>query len=86
MATELNENEATQETVDVPSITAGDLSTVVRIIDAGSQRGAWRGEELSVIGTLRNKLVTVLKVVAPETVIENETQESASDSSEESAA
>ena len=51
--------------VEVPSITAGDLRTMVNIIDAGSQRGAWKGEELSLIGNLRTKLVAIIQAVAP---------------------
>lgn len=50
---------------DIPQITVGDLTTMVNIIDAGSQRGAWRGEELAVVGGLRNKLAAILTVLNP---------------------
>jgi len=59
-----NEETATTET---PSITAGDLRMMVNVIDAGSQRGAWKGEELATIGNLRTKLVAVVQAVAPQT-------------------
>ncbi len=52
---------------DLPQITAGDLATMVRIIDAGSQRGAFKGEEMETVGTLRNKLATVVNALAPKT-------------------
>ena len=64
-ATITPETSETSETPVVPNITAGDLSTMVKVIDAGSQRGAWRGEELTTIGGLREKLVTVINAIAP---------------------
>lgn len=47
------------------TITAGDLNTMVKIIDAGSQRGAWRGEELTTVGGLREKLVSTINSLNP---------------------
>lgn len=52
--------------VDTPTLTAGDLKMMVNVVDVGSQRGAWRGDELATIGTLRNKLAAVLQSVAPQ--------------------
>ena len=63
MAEEAKNPEAPAE--EVPTITAGDLNLMVNIIDAGSQRGAWRGEELSTVGNLRTKLAAVVKAVTP---------------------
>ncbi len=51
-----------------PSIAVSDLQLVVRIIDVASSRGAFRGEELSAVGALRDKVFNVLKAVAPESV------------------
>lgn len=48
-------------------VTAGDLATMVRIIDASSQRGAFRGEELETVGALRTKLATIVNALAPKT-------------------
>lgn len=45
-------------------ITNNDIADLVRIIDACSSRGAFRGEELAGVGTLRNKLVAYLQAVA----------------------
>jgi len=53
------------ENTEVPPIVAGDLVMMVKIIDAGSERGAWKGEELGTIGTLRTKLVQIVQSVAP---------------------
>jgi len=46
-------------------ITAGDLALMVKIIDAGSERGAWKGEELGTIGAVRTKMVAIVRSVAP---------------------
>lgn len=57
-------------------ITAGDLALLVKIIDAGSERGAWRGEELGTIGAIRTKMAQIVKSVAP---VEDTVNESAED-------
>lgn len=53
-------------------ITNNDLADIVRIIDACSSRGAFRGEELAGVGTLRNKLVSYLQTVAQPEPTEDE--------------
>ncbi len=68
----------TEETEGSPSgITAGDLALMVQVIDAGSQRGAWRGEELATVGALRNKLAGIVKALNPKT--EETTEEAGAD-------
>ena len=52
---------------ELPQISAGDLATMVRIIDAGSQRGTFKGEEMETVGALRNKLATVVNALMPKT-------------------
>lgn len=65
----------TEETTQEGSgVTAGDLALMVQVIDAGSQRGAWRGEELATVGALRNKLAGIVKALNPK---EEETKEEA---------
>lgn len=44
-------------------VTNNDIADVVRIIDVCSSRGAFRGEELAGVGTLRNKLANYLQAV-----------------------
>ena len=41
-------------------LTNNDLVDMVKIIDVCSSRGAFRGEELAAVGTLRNKLANYL--------------------------
>lgn len=55
----------TEETQESSGVTAGDLALMVQVIDAGSQRGAWRGEELATVGALRNKLAGIVKALNP---------------------
>ena len=50
---------------EVPSITAGDLTTMVSLIDAATQRGAFRGPELSTVGALRDKLALIVEAITP---------------------
>lgn len=60
-------------------ITANDLATMVRIIDAGSQRGTFRGEELAAVGILRNKLAAAVNALAPQKPVEEEKTEEAAE-------
>lgn len=43
------------------SITLNDMITMVNIIDACSERGSFKGNELVSVGTLREKLATFVK-------------------------
>jgi len=45
------------------TITIADLDTVKNIINLAATRGAFRGEELSMVGTVYDKLVTFLSAV-----------------------
>lgn len=42
-------------------ITNSDIEDMIKIIDVCSTRGAFRGEELAGIGTLRNKMSSYLQ-------------------------
>ena len=48
-----------------PTIDINDLVSVVQLIDVCSTRGAFRGEELSMIGGLRTKLAEIVKANQP---------------------
>lgn len=43
-----------------------DLSSLIQLIDIVTVRGAFRGEELSSVGQLREKLVAAVKETTPE--------------------
>jgi hypothetical protein len=42
------------------SLTLGDLKTIASLIEACTQRGVFRANELSVIGEIYNKIATSL--------------------------
>lgn len=48
-----------------PTIDINDIASVVQLIDVCSTRGAFRGEELAMIGALRTKLAEVVKANTP---------------------
>ena len=48
-----------------PTINLVDLQNVLRIIDAAAERGAFKGNELSVVGQVRDKISTFLDAVLP---------------------
>ena len=48
------------------TITLGDISTVLQIIDVVSQRGGFQGQELAGVGMLRNKLEAFLRQKSPQ--------------------
>lgn len=58
------------------NITLQDMVTMVNIIDVCSERGAYKGNELAVVGQLREKLAAFVKLHQPATDAE-ETDESA---------
>jgi len=55
------------------NITLTDMITMVNIIDACTERGAFKGGELVTVGTLREKLANFVRANQPNT----ETPESA---------
>jgi hypothetical protein len=46
-------------------ITLNDIANVVRIIDVASQRGSFRGPELSQVGTVHDRLMKFLEANQP---------------------
>lgn len=50
---------------EVPQITLVDLQNTLRIIDVAAERGAFKGNELTSVGGVRDKLDTFLTAVLP---------------------
>ena len=48
------------------SITLGDLSTLLQMIDVVSTRGGFQGDEMAGVGMLRNKIEGYLQQNAPQ--------------------
>jgi hypothetical protein len=56
-------------------ITLQDLITMVSIIDACSTRGAFKGEEMQLVGQVRDKLAAIVKANTPAVVDEQKQEE-----------
>jgi len=47
------------------NVTLQDIATVVQIIDACSERGSFKGTELTVVGELREKFSAIVEANKP---------------------
>ena len=56
-------SETVQE--EAPQITIVDLQNILQVIDVAASRGAFRGNELTSVGSVRDKLAAFLEAVAP---------------------
>lgn len=56
-------SETTQE--EAPQITIVDLQNILQVIDVAATRGAFRGNELTSVGSVRDKLAAFLEAVTP---------------------
>ena len=54
----------TQET-EAPTLNINDLQSVVKIIDACSERGAFRGNEMASVGSVRDRLAAFAEANTP---------------------
>ena len=52
-------------TEEKTQIGVGDLEAVIQIIDACSQRGAFKGDELASVGSVRNRIDAFVKANKP---------------------
>jgi len=55
-------NNMTEENIQIG---VADLEAVVQIIDACSQRGAFKGDELASVGNVRNRIDAFVKANKP---------------------
>jgi hypothetical protein len=51
-----------QVEAQAPGLSLNDIANAVSVIDTATSRGAWRGEELTPVGALRDRFVAFLKV------------------------
>ena len=63
------ENQTQQEGV---ALTIQDLTLIANIVDLAVQRGAFKGAEAKTVGAAFEKLVEVLKAIAPDQVTSDE--------------
>ncbi len=90
MSEETNTQEApvTEPENNEPQISLADFSAALQVIDVCTQRGAFRGEELSSVGQLRDRINAFVQHHAPakeEGEAEEATEEVAEEVVEETA-
>lgn len=59
---------AEEQTQEQLTLTVQDLTLTANIIDLAVQRGAFKGAELSTVGNQFDRLVGILKAIAPDAV------------------
>lgn len=67
--------EQTQEQPEL-NLTVQDLTLMANIIDLAVQRGAFKGAEAETVGTTFNKLVNIIRAIAPPAPETNEAENS----------
>ena len=63
--TDTKEAPVTEPENNEPQISLADFSAALQVIDVCTQRGAFRGEELSSVGQLRDRINAFVKHHAP---------------------
>ena len=63
--TDTQEAPVTEPENNEPQISLADFSAALQVIDVCTQRGAFRGEELSSVGQLRDRINAFVKYHAP---------------------
>jgi hypothetical protein len=56
----------TEQQTTTPQLSLNDFALVINIIDACTERGAFKGNELAAIGQLREKFVAFVKANTPQ--------------------
>lgn len=62
---ETNTPQPTASGAEIPQITVQDLAGLQNVIDVACQRGAFRAEEMKLVGELYDRLASFLKAVQP---------------------
>jgi hypothetical protein len=72
------------EEQQIPSINLQDVAAMLQIIDAAAQRGAFKGDELTAVGTVRDKAAAFIEYVRKQAEeAQAATDEAAVDNTEE---
>jgi hypothetical protein len=67
-----------ENTNDSTQITIADLDTLKNIVDLASTRGAFRGAELTQVGTIYDKLAAFLDAIVAQAKAQEEANQTAS--------
>ena len=78
------EEQVLPETQNEPAISLADFAAMLQVIDVCTTRGGFRGEELSSVGQLRDRVSAFLEFHKPEEAAEEaaEEEEAPADSDE----
>jgi hypothetical protein len=60
-----SKNMSEETTSQAPDININDFSAILRIIDVASTRGAFKGEELSSVGIIRDRVAAFVQYHTP---------------------
>ena len=61
----LMSEENTTEEVQAPEVNIGDMGAILQIIDVASTRGAFKGQELSSVGAIRDRVAAFVDFYTP---------------------
>jgi hypothetical protein len=75
----------TEQTAEI-QLNLNDFVTIVNIIDVCTERGAFKGNELLTIGTLREKLASFVKANTPQDSAAEASQEDSQEETESAGA
>lgn len=65
-----------------PQLTIGDFAGAIRIIDVASERGAFKGPELSSVGSIRDKYQAFVDFHTPKTEEDESNDEATTEGAE----
>jgi hypothetical protein len=61
----MSEEAKKQEEVQAPEVNIGDFGAILQIIDVASTRGAFKGDELSSVGAIRDRVAAFVDFYTP---------------------
>jgi hypothetical protein len=61
----MSEESQAAQAAQAPTLTLQDLTLTANIIDLSVQRGAFKGAEVEQVGQMFNRLVAIIKSIAP---------------------
>jgi len=80
----MSEVETQDQQPATPGLQMTDLANIVAIIDAVTTRGAFKGEELEAVGSVRNRIASFVQAAASQDApVEETSDEESSDEVEE---
>lgn len=70
MSEEVTPTEPTVEQPTVPTVTMQDLAMAVRVIDLAVERGAYKGNEASTVGLVRDRISRFVEASQPKAPVD----------------